>query len=76
MSLLREVQFDQAFTYAYSRREQTYAGLFYQDDVPEEVKARRLQELIDTFQETVQARNRNLEVRNALILVLTIVRIN
>jgi len=35
LSLLREVQYDQAFTYAYSRREKTYAGLFYADDVPE-----------------------------------------
>ena len=28
LSLLREVGFDQAFTYSYSRRDQTFAGLF------------------------------------------------
>lgn len=41
MSLMRDVGYDQAFTYAYSRREQTYAGLFFKDDVEESVKASR-----------------------------------
>lgn len=59
--MLREVGFDQAFTYAYSRREQTYAGLFHQDDVPEPVKARRLAEVIDTFQAVAAERNRRIE---------------
>jgi len=62
MSLVSEVGFDQAFTYSYSRREQTYAGLFYQDDVPEATKARRLAELVDTFQQSAQARNNRLEL--------------
>lgn len=61
-SLVSEVGFDQAFTYSYSRREQTYAGLFYQDDVPEATKARRLAELVDTFQQSAQARNNRLEL--------------
>lgn len=61
LNLVREVGFDQAFTYSYSRREQTYAGLFMQDDVPSDVKARRLTELVDTFQQSVQARNSRLE---------------
>ena len=58
MSLLREVGFDQAFTYSYSKREQTYAGLFMQDDVEESTKGRRLQELVDVFQSLAVARNR------------------
>lgn len=62
LSLVRDVGFDQAFTYAYSKREQTYAGLFYEDDVPAEVKSRRLSELIDTFQASATARNNRIEV--------------
>ncbi len=61
ISMLEKVQYDQAFTYSYSKREQTYAGLFYQDDVPEEIKGERLTELIDTFQRIAQERNRRLE---------------
>jgi tRNA A37 methylthiotransferase MiaB len=43
LSLVRQVGFDQAFTYSYSKREQTYAGLFYNDDVGAQEKQRRLQ---------------------------------
>jgi len=59
---MREVIYDQAFTYKYSRREQTFAGLHLEDDVAEEVKSRRLAELIDTFQMTTSIRNSLLEV--------------
>ena len=59
---MREVGYDQAFTYKYSKREQTYAGLHLEDDVPEEVKSRRLTELIDTFQMSTNIRNSLLEV--------------
>lgn len=70
MSLLQKVGFDQAFTYAYSRRDQTFAGLFLEDDVPEDVKSRRLTELVNTFQATSMARNNRLEVgRLHLVLV-------
>jgi tRNA A37 methylthiotransferase MiaB len=70
ISLMREVGFDQAFTYSYSRREQTYAGLFLKDDVPEETKARRLTEMVDTFQSTSMQRNNRLEIgRLHLVLV-------
>jgi hypothetical protein len=41
LSMMTEVGYDQAFTYAYSRREQTYAGLFFKDDVEEGTKKRR-----------------------------------
>ena len=57
LSLLKEIGYDQTFTYAYSRREQTYAGLFMQDDVPEDIKSRRLTEMVDTFQSDVLRRN-------------------
>ena len=44
---MREVGFDSAFMFKYSERPGTYAAKKLQDDVPEEVKSRRLQEIID-----------------------------
>jgi len=73
ISLVEEVGYDQAFTYSYSRREQTYAGLFYQDDVPEETKAKRLTQLIDKFQETALDRlTSSLLLPLLLLLILSL----
>jgi tRNA-2-methylthio-N6-dimethylallyladenosine synthase len=47
LSLLRQVQFDSAFMFRYSDRGITYAARKLEDDVPDAVKARRLQEVID-----------------------------
>ena len=47
LSLMQEVGYDFAFMFKYSVRPRTYAHRHYQDDVPEEIKARRLQEIID-----------------------------
>jgi len=47
LSLVRAVGYDVAFMYKYSERPKTYAERKYTDDVPEEVKARRLQEIVD-----------------------------
>jgi len=47
LSLLREVRFDFAFMFKYSERPGTLAARKYKDDVPEEIKTRRLQEIID-----------------------------
>ena len=47
LSLMREVAYDSAFMFRYSERPGTYAARHLPDDVPEEVKLRRLQELID-----------------------------
>lgn len=41
-----------AYMFAYSMREKTHAHRNYTDDVPEEVKQRRLTELIEAFRET------------------------
>ena len=46
LSLLREVQFDSAFLFRYSERPGTFAARHFKDDVPEETKIRRLNELI------------------------------
>ena len=47
LSLMREVGFDAAFMFKYSERPGTFASKNLEDDVPEEVKIRRLQEIID-----------------------------
>lgn len=46
LSLMREVGFDQAFMFKYSERPGTHAARHLLDDVPEEVKLRRLDEII------------------------------
>ena len=46
LSLMREVQYDSAFMFKYSERPGTYASKHLPDDVPEEEKIRRLNELI------------------------------
>ncbi len=47
LSLMREVGFDSAFMFKYSERPGTYAAKKLDDDINEEVKSRRLQEIID-----------------------------
>ncbi len=47
LSLMREVGFDSAFMFKYSERPGTYAAKKLEDNVPEEVKIKRLQEIID-----------------------------
>ena len=46
LSLMREVHYDSAFMFKYSERPGTYASKHLPDDVPEEEKIRRLNELI------------------------------
>lgn len=46
ISLMQEVQFDFAYMYKYSERPKTLAERKFEDDVPEEVKGRRLEEII------------------------------
>ncbi|XP_044497742.1 CDK5RAP1-like protein [Mangifera indica] len=52
LSLMKAVGYDMAYMFAYSMRERTHAHRKYVDDVPEEVKQRRLKELIEAFQES------------------------
>jgi len=47
LSLMREVMFDSAFMFKYSERPGTYAAKKLKDDIPEELKVKRLQEIID-----------------------------
>ena len=47
VSIMREVVFDMAYMFKYSERPRTLAERKFQDDVPEETKTQRLQEIID-----------------------------
>ena len=47
LSLMREVGYDASFMFKYSERPGTYAAKYLEDNIPEEVKIRRLQEIID-----------------------------
>ena len=50
LSMMRDVKYDFAYMYKYSERPKTLAERKFEDDVPEEVKQRRLQEVIDLQQ--------------------------
>jgi len=69
LSLMREVQYDSAFMFKYSERPGTYASRHLPDDVPEEVKLRRLNELIALQTEISAAQNRKDEGRTFDVLV-------
>jgi tRNA-2-methylthio-N6-dimethylallyladenosine synthase len=47
VSLMKHVQFDFAYMFKYSERPKTLAERRFADDVPEEVKAKRLNEIIE-----------------------------
>ncbi len=47
LSLMKEVEFSFAYMYKYSERPKTLAERKFEDDVPEEVKSKRLTEVID-----------------------------
>ena len=61
VSLMTRVGYEQAFMFAYSEREGTSAARNLEDDVPEDVKQRRLQEIIDAFR-AAAAENQEKEV--------------
>uniref|UniRef100_A0A7N0UHD6 CDK5RAP1-like protein n=2 Tax=Kalanchoe fedtschenkoi TaxID=63787 RepID=A0A7N0UHD6_KALFE len=52
INLIKSVGYDMAYMFAYSMREKTHAHRNYVDDVPENIKQRRLTEMIEAFRET------------------------
>ncbi|MGB6036514.1 MAG: tRNA (N6-isopentenyl adenosine(37)-C2)-methylthiotransferase MiaB [Cryomorphaceae bacterium] len=46
LSVMKEVQYEYAYTFKYSERPKTLAERKFEDDVPEEVKQKRLEEII------------------------------
>ncbi|XP_024071209.2 CDK5 regulatory subunit-associated protein 1 isoform X2 [Terrapene carolina triunguis] len=69
MSLLRQVRYNVGFLFAYSMRQKTRAYHRLQDDVPAEVKRRRLEELISVFREEATRANGAMVGRSQLVLV-------
>ena len=69
ISLLKQVQYEQAFTFAYSLREKTAASKKLTDDVPEETKQRRLAEVIETFREVAKEKAKSEIGKTHLVLV-------
>jgi tRNA-2-methylthio-N6-dimethylallyladenosine synthase len=69
LSLMGLVRYDMAYMFAYSERPDTYAERKYTDDVPEEVKKRRLSEIIH-LQNRISQENNEAEVgRRHTVLV-------
>lgn len=49
LDLLRNTRYDNAFLFSYSERGKTYASRHLADDVPEDVKKRRLAEAFKAY---------------------------
>lgn len=69
LSLVREVCFDSAFMFKYSERPGTYAAKHLPDNVPEEEKIRRLNELIQLQTEMSAISYKNDEGKEFEVLV-------
>ena len=69
LSLMREVGYDSAFMFKYSERPGTYASKHLPDDVPEEEKIRRLNELIQLQTEMSAIQNKKDEGKEFDVLV-------
>ena len=69
LSLVRECRFDSAFMFKYSERPGTYAARHLPDNVPEEVKIERLNELIRLQTEVSAEQNRLDEGKTFEVLV-------
>jgi len=76
ISLMEQVRFDQAFMFAYSERERTIAARLYADDIPKEVKLRRLGEIISTQLKISAERARAMVGTEQRVLVEEVVHAN
>lgn len=69
LSLVREVGYDSVFMFKYSERPGTYAAEHLPDNVPEEEKVRRLNELIKLQTEISALQNKKDEGKEFVILI-------
>jgi len=69
LNLLARVGYSQAFMFAYSKRDKTYAARHYEDDVPQDVKARRLREMMAVQREALERRGAAEIGRRHLVLI-------
>lgn len=69
LSLMAKVEYDLAYMFAYSERGRTLAQRKYEDNVPEEVKKRRLSEIIEQQMDIQEKLNKKEIGRRHLVLV-------
>lgn len=69
LSLMKYAQYDFGFMFAYSERPGTLAARKMADDIPEEVKKRRLQEVIDVQQELALQRTQRFVGQTVEVLI-------
>lgn len=69
LSLMAKVKYSLAYMFAYSERERTLAHRKYEDNIPEEVKKRRLTEIIEQQMEIQEELNRREIGRRHLVLI-------
>ena len=69
LSLMEYVKYNFGYMYSYSERPGTLAGRKMKDDVPEEVKARRLQEIVDLQQKHAWSRSEEFIGKTVEVLV-------
>lgn len=70
LSLLEAVEYEQAYTFAYSERGRTHAHRTMADDVLPEVKSRRLGEIVDVFRTRVHDKNERVEVGRLRVVLV------
>ncbi|WP_265766885.1 tRNA (N6-isopentenyl adenosine(37)-C2)-methylthiotransferase MiaB [Fodinibius salsisoli] len=69
LTLMAKVKYDLAYMFAYSERGRTLAQRKYEDDVPEDIKKRRLSEIIKQQMEIQEELNKQEIGRRHLVLV-------
>jgi tRNA-2-methylthio-N6-dimethylallyladenosine synthase len=69
LSLMKYAQYDFGFMFAYSERPGTLAARKMADDIPDEVKKRRLQEVIDVQQELALQRTQRFVGQTVEVLI-------
>jgi tRNA-2-methylthio-N6-dimethylallyladenosine synthase len=72
LSLMEDVQYNMAYMFKYSERPRTLAERKYEDDVPEEVKARRLDEVIELQMKANKKRAKEMVGKTHRVLVESI----
>ncbi len=69
LSLMEYVKYSFGYMYSYSERPGTLAGRKMKDDVPEEIKARRLQEIVDLQQKHAWQRSEEFIGKTVEVLI-------
>lgn len=69
LDLMRKAEYDFSYMYFYSERPGTLAARKYEDDVPEEVKKRRLSEVIEIQNEVAKRKNKAREGKVFRVLI-------